>query len=119
MRVTRDDHGDACRVRMQIKLRKRVEHVEELAVYFEDLGCGEIGARTGSVDVTADRVHCSQRPQAVQDSGVAHIAGVQDKLHSTERLENAGPKQAVCVGENAEEHDLRMRPARCGTSRRR
>ncbi len=108
--VAAEDNADSCRVGVEIEVLKGVEHVEQTACEFDGLGGGQGGAGAGAVDVAANRRDGSDPAEFGEDFRVANIACVEDVGDSCKGWEKLWTKQAVGVGDDADEHARGLYP---------
>jgi hypothetical protein len=84
-------------------LREIVEHIDGNSGDLENFGCGEIARPHVLVDVAADRGDGGDGGKFVENFGIADIAGMNDVLRALEGSQRFGAKQAVRVGDDADD----------------
>ncbi len=89
-----------------------VDEEEELTAEVDGFGHREFGAGSMCVDVAADGGDGGDLAEAVEDLGIANVAGVEEMVTAGKGGEDFGTEQTVSVGENADAHGLRVS---CGT----
>ena len=104
--VARDDHAECCSLRLQIKLRQIVEHVDTEAADLDHLGLMQPARPRAFVDVPANRCDGRNLRQFVENLRSTDIAGVNDVLRNAQRLERLRTKQPVGIGDDADENDI-------------
>lgn len=86
------------------RLRELVNHVKTHARQRHIRMQAQSQAAEPFVVVSVDSVERCDRAQTLQDVGAADIAGVQDGLHTNERIAQPWIQVAVRVGDDADEH---------------
>jgi len=74
----------------------------------EDFGFGQFGAGSFTVHVAADGDDGRDLGKFVEDGDFADIAEVKNAVDAAQRGRNFGAKEAVRVGDDAEEHGDRI-----------
>ncbi len=106
--VAADHHGDLSGPWIDLEIFEGMNQIEEVSVEFNGVGRGQRCAGTTSVDVAANSSKGSEGAKVLQYSGVAYVAGVQDVVRSSQGSYCLGTKQAVSIGEDADQHGMRV-----------
>jgi len=94
---------EASRFGLQIQLGEVMQDVDGNAGDFDDLGLGQFASQGPFVDVPAYRGHRCDIGECLEDLGCAYVAGVNDVLGSTKCCKCFRTKQAVRIGDDADE----------------
>ena len=105
MRVAGDDDVDAGAGGVAIELLEIVQDVDARVGRVERGGCGKGGGPGTFVDIAADGGDGREGAEAVEDGGIADVAGVDDVIGTGERGEGFGTEQAVGVGDDSDHFD--------------
>jgi len=84
MAVPVDHCLESRRLRLEIELRKIVQHVKGDPAELEHLGSRQLARPCSFVDVATDRGHGSNRCKLVENFRIAHIAGMNDVPRSAQ-----------------------------------
>jgi len=88
---------------LEVELGQVVQHIDRDADDDEGFALRQFVRPHAFINVAAHGRDRRDRPQPVQDVGCAHVSGMNNVLHSTQNFKRLGPKQAVRVGNNADE----------------
>ena len=97
-----DHNFESCRFRLEIELRKVVQHVDGDPAKFDDFGVGSLAGPRSLVDIAAN---CRQRGnlgQSFKNFRSAYVPRMDDVLRPAQRCDCLGSKQSVRVGNNAD-----------------
>src|ERR1700674_3671225 len=128
------DHAESGGFRLQFELTEIMQHINQDAAGFDDLGFRQRARPRGGVDVTADHGYGGNLRERFEDFGGSDIASVENAIGSAQSFDGFGPQQAVGVGDYSEGHvflghqfldpeinvllpDGRMRPSLRGSCR--
>ena len=100
-----DDCESGC-LWLQVKLCQVMQHVNGNAGKFDDSSLREFPSPCTFIDVATNCCEGSNGPQLVENLRVADVAGVNDVFRSSQRLNGFGTKQAVRVGDDADEYGV-------------
>lgn len=99
--VPRDHGREAGSFRLQIQLPNIVQHINRDAADLENVSFGQCAGPGSFVDVAADCRELRNCPQLIENLGLANIPGVDDVVRAVQGLHRLGTKQAVRVGNDA------------------
>ena len=111
MGVPGDDRGKSRRFGIEIEVGEIVKHENLQATDLDDLGQRQRACPRAGVDVASHGERRRDISEPSEDLRIADVAGVDDELRSVKRGHGLGPKQAVCVGDDADPQTTS--PARC------
>lgn len=100
--VAKDDGGESCRLRLQVKFGEYMEHVNGNAGDLEHVSDGQRTGPSAAIDIAAHRGYGSNFAQASQDLGVANVSSMNDEIGIAQAVEGFGPKQAMSVRDDAD-----------------
>lgn len=108
-----EDGGEFGGCGVEVERLEVVEHVEVEArarrvLDEDDFGLGQAGAGVAAVDVAADGGDGGDPGERVEDGDFAHVAEVEDAVDAAEGGDGFGTEEAVGVGDDAEEHGIRI-----------
>lgn len=83
-----------------------MEHINASVAKLDQFRSGEMGACSRAVDIAANSSERPDGTQGIEDCGIAHVASMEDVIHSEQSCDGFGTQKAVCVGDDADEHDL-------------
>ena len=104
MAVTVNYCGEPCDFRFQIEVVDCVKEVDGHAICFINLGSWQLLCPSAFVDVAADGGDWGDGCESRQDFRIADVSGVEDVVGAVEQVHRWQAKQAVCVGDDAEDH---------------
>jgi hypothetical protein len=102
MGVAADHDGDACGPGLDVQVVLGMHQIKEGAAQFHGVGLGEFCAEARSIDVAADGGEGRDLAKALQDRGIADVAGVEDVADTGQGGEGFGAEEAVGIGEDAD-----------------
>lgn len=109
--MAEDHHGEPCRFRIEIERRDVVQYVEVRSTHFNDLGRGQGGCPLGGIDVAANGYRRRNRAQRFEHVRVANVAGVNNQLGPSQRVNRLRTKKAVRIRDDSDFADLLHRPS--------
>jgi hypothetical protein len=101
--VAGDYDAESCSLRLQIQLREIVQDVNRDAGGLQHFGFWQPVRPGGFVDVAANRRHGREFRELFENFGRANVAGVNDLFGSAQSRDCLGTKQAVRVGNDADD----------------
>jgi hypothetical protein len=107
--VAVNDGAESGSFRLQVELREIVEEVDEDATDFYDFGSGQFAAPGFGIHVAANRGDGSDATERVEDLASADVAGVKNVVTATQGFDGFVAKQAVRIGNDAENHAVSFR----------
>ncbi len=111
MAVAGDDDIEPGCFRLQIELRQIMQYIDGDSANLDDFCRRQLAGPRLFVDIAADSGYGRDRRQLIKNLGSAHIACMDDVLRAAQRCESLGSKQAVSIGNDADE-DGRSRSQR-------
>jgi hypothetical protein len=103
MAVAGDGHFESCGFRLQIEFCKVVEHIDADAGDLDHFRVGQLFGPFFLVDVAANGRKGRDRLQLLENLRSADITGMDDVPRSTQGFEGLRTKQAMRVGDDADE----------------
>jgi hypothetical protein len=103
--VAGDDDSKPGGLRLQIKLRQIVQHVDGNAGEFDHLSIRQLACPTLFVNIPANGSDGCNRGQLLQNFGRPDIARVDDMFGPAECAHSLGPQQPMRVGDDANVSD--------------
>src|SRR5262249_53079971 len=103
MRVSGNNGIEAGRGRIEIKIRKIVQHVEGPLVELHVFRAWQFPGPWARVDVSADRDSRGDLPKPIEHLGIADIPGMNDEPGPTQCGQRLRSQQAMRVRNNADE----------------
>ena len=98
-----DHHAESSGFGFEVERRKIVQHVDGNAVYFEHFRLRQLARPGTGIDVATHGGDWCNCGKSLQNFGCADIARVNDAIRPAKRFNRFGPKQAVSVGDDADE----------------
>ena len=89
--------------RLQIEPRKIVQDVNGDARNLEEVGLRQLTSPSGLVDVATDRGHRGKRGELIKNFRAPNVTGVNDVLRASQRFQRFRSKQAMRVGDDADQ----------------
>ncbi len=90
-------------VGFQIELRQIVQHVDGNAAALDDVGRWQLAGPCGRIDIAADGGYGRDRRELLENLRRANVSRVNDVLRTAQRGESFRAKQAVGVGDDADD----------------
>ncbi len=103
MGVTGDDNGDFGEFWVEVDVVQIVEQVDERAFEFDGLAERELRGPVIAVGIAANGEYRSEGFELAEDSEVADVTRVNNEIRSAQGVDSFRAKQAVGVGDDAEE----------------
>jgi hypothetical protein len=103
MAMAGDHHAESSGFGFEVERRKIVQHVDGNAVYFEHFRLRQLARPGTGIDVATHGGDWCNCGKSLQNFGCADIARVNDAIRPAKRFNRFGPKQAVSVGDDADE----------------
>ena len=97
VRMSANDHTDACGLRLDVKVEEIVQHVDGRAADFDKVRSGELRAGSFGVDVAFDRGHGSDDGKAAENVDVAHVSCMQDVVHTLQHADDLRTQESVRI----------------------
>ena len=104
MTMPGDHRTESRRFGLQIKLRQIMQNVNRNATEFDDLGLAQLERPNSFIDVATYGRERRNGSQFVENPGRANVPGVNDVLGPAQCRERLRAKQAVRIGNDADEN---------------
>ena len=101
--VAGDDYVESGCVRLQIELREIVQHVDGNATYLDDFGHRQLAGPCGLIDIATDGGYRRDGCEFVKNLWRTNVSRVNDMLRTAQRGESFRAKQAVGIGDDADD----------------
>src|SRR5713101_1144229 len=104
MAVARDHYANSSRFWFQVKSAEVVDQVDRETLDFNQLGFGQRRCPRAPIHIAAHGGYGGEFAQAVENSRITYVSGVQNAMGATQGGDGFGPQQAVGVGDDADSH---------------
>ena len=104
--VAEDHNADPGGNRIKVEIGASMDDVQKIAGKFDGLSGRKVGAGRRAIDIAANGGEWSELLQFGEDLGVADVARMNEMVDTAQSGERLGPEQAVCVGKDADGHEL-------------
>jgi len=107
--MAKDHHAESGGFRLQIETCQIMQHIDRDAAHLDDFDVCEFARPRGLVNVAANGRHRRDRAQSIENLGRAYVARVNDVLRPAQGFQCFGTKQAVGIGNDANDDEILRR----------
>ena len=107
--MSADDSPNACGGGVQVEIVDGVDEVEKASAQLDGFGGVQIIEDRGGIHIAADGGEGSDLAQAIEDTRIVDVPGMEDVVDARQFGDGFGAEQTVCVGDDADMHKAECR----------